>query len=84
VREKHGALVDAGLLAGVYLELIGGRQARLHLAPSDVPQGGVAIARVARPRPAPLADLVSAAEREAHARFVAAELGNDAIWRWAA
>jgi hypothetical protein len=32
----------------------------------------------------PLAERVSAAEREAHARFIAAELGNDAIWRWAA
>jgi len=31
-REKHGALVDARLLAEVYLELTGGRQASLVLA----------------------------------------------------
>jgi DNA polymerase-3 subunit epsilon len=84
VREKHGALIDAGLLAEVYLELIGGRQTRLHLAPSDANRVGVTVVRAARPRPIALPDLVSAAEREAHARFVAAELGNDAIWRWAA
>jgi DNA polymerase-3 subunit epsilon len=83
-RAKHGALIDAGLLAEVYLELIGGRQTRLHLAPTDAVRAGVGVARTARPRPAPLPDLVSAAEREAHARFVAAELGGDAIWRWAA
>lgn len=83
-REKHGALIDAGLLAEVYLELIGGRQTRLHLAPTDGVRIGAVVARTARPRPTPLANLVSAIEREAHARFVAAELGNDAIWRWAA
>jgi DNA polymerase III subunit epsilon len=84
VREKHGALIDAELLAQVYLELIGGRQTRLHLAPGDAARVGVAVVRTARPRPIPLPDLIGAAEREAHARFVAAELGGDAIWRWAA
>src|SRR6185295_18614598 len=67
VREKHGALIDAGLLAQVYLELIGGRQTRLHLAPTDGVRIGAAIVRTARPRPIPLADLVSAVEREVHA-----------------
>jgi DNA polymerase-3 subunit epsilon len=33
-REKHGADVDCGLLAGVYLELLGGRQPALDLAAS--------------------------------------------------
>jgi DNA polymerase-3 subunit epsilon len=32
VRDKHGALVDSQLLAAVYLELLGGRQAALELA----------------------------------------------------
>jgi DNA polymerase-3 subunit epsilon len=32
-RTKHGALLDAELLADVYLELMGGRQAALSLAP---------------------------------------------------
>lgn len=31
IREKHGALLDAKLLAEVYLELTGGRQASLSL-----------------------------------------------------
>jgi DNA polymerase-3 subunit epsilon len=31
-REKHGADIDCGLLAGVYLELLGGRQPALNLA----------------------------------------------------
>ena len=34
-REKHGALIDARLLAEVYLELLGGRQATLTLAPQS-------------------------------------------------
>jgi len=34
-REKHGALLDAQLLAEVYLELTGGRQSRLELSSND-------------------------------------------------
>jgi DNA polymerase-3 subunit epsilon len=84
VRSKHGALIDAQLLAQVYLELIGGRQARLQLAPSDGHLSGLMVVRIARPRPHALPDRLSAEEREMHARFVAGELGGDALWRWAA
>jgi DNA polymerase-3 subunit epsilon len=84
VRSKHGALIDAHLLAQVYLELIGGRQARLQLAPSDGRLSGLAVVRVARPRPHALPDRLTAEERERHARFVAGELNGDVIWRWAA
>ena len=84
-RAKHGALLDAELTAQVYLELVGGRQKKLVLAPVDV---ALAVERVvaapARVRERPLADLVTAAEREAHAAFVARELGSDAIWNWTA
>jgi DNA polymerase-3 subunit epsilon len=83
-RSKHGALIDAQLLAQVYLELIGGRQARLQLAPSDGRMSGLTVVRIARPRPQPLPDRLTAVERERHARFVAGELGGDAVWRWAA
>lgn len=38
MRELHGALLDSELLAGVYLELIGGRQTRLTLAHRQVKQ----------------------------------------------
>ena len=51
-REKHGALLDAELLADVYLELIGGRQAALSLS-SIMVTGRAAIAPsgIVRPRP---------------------------------
>jgi DNA polymerase-3 subunit epsilon len=79
-RTKHGALLDAELLAQVYLELIGGRQKRFVLAPSDASAGPGDETGPARVRPKPLTSPVSAAEREAHAAFVAKELGDAAIW----
>ena len=79
-RTKHGALLDAELLAEVYVELIGARQAQLVLsqtaAPIFVPGATITI----RQRPAPLAPRVSAAEQEAHRQFIAT-LGEAAIWR---
>jgi DNA polymerase-3 subunit epsilon len=81
-RTKHGALIDARLLADVYLELIGGRQPTLLLASGDGPiaaQEEVQIV-VQRPRPAPLAPRVSESELAAHAAFVAAELGPNPLW----
>ena len=79
-RTKHGALLDAELLAEVYVELTGKRQARLGLieAPTNVTVMGAAIL-VVRTRPAPLAPRVTDAEREAHRAFVAT-LGDKAIW----
>jgi DNA polymerase-3 subunit epsilon len=83
-RAKHGARIDAELLAQVYLELIGGRQARLELAPGDAAATGIGFIRIARPRPVSLPERIGAAERESHARFVVAELEGDVIWTWAA
>jgi DNA polymerase III subunit epsilon len=79
-RTKHGALLDAELLAEVYVELIGARQAQLILsqAATLVPAGGAAI--VIRTRPQPLAPRLSDEERAAHRAFVAT-LGEAAIWR---
>src|SRR5436853_4261546 len=70
-RTKHGALLDAELLAEVYIELTGKRQARLSLVeePITVTQAGVIA--VVRMRPAPLLPRISEAEREAHLAFVA-------------
>jgi DNA polymerase-3 subunit epsilon len=78
-RSKHGALIDAELLAKVYLELLGGRQKTFSLAPSDA----VAVANTGavRQRPRPLPPLLTAAECEAHAAFVAKELGESALWK---
>jgi len=80
-RTKHGALLDAEILAEVYLELIGGRQAQLGLAETAAKRVvGVDGIVVRRERPMPLAPRLSAAERAAHRAFVAT-LGADAIWQ---
>ena len=75
-RTKHGALLDAELLAEVYLELLGGRQTRLSLAQSDA---GAAAAAAERPYREPRPHAPTAAEAAAHATFLAAEL-KDPIW----
>lgn len=80
-RLKHGALLDAELLAEVYIELIGGKQADLGLGlggASRFAPGAIVLAPRGRPeRPArpPLSDQ----ELAAHAAFVA-KLGPAAIW----
>lgn len=84
-RDLHGALIDADLLASVYLELIGGRQPDLMAPPAEDgasaagQTGGVRmIDRIERtfrqPRPhAPTAD-----EAAAHAAFL--EKLSDPLW----
>jgi DNA polymerase-3 subunit epsilon len=80
-RTKHGALLDAEILAEVYLELIGGRQAQLILVETGQPSITLRTAAVAaRPRPVSLPPRISAADREAHTSFVAT-LGAEALWR---
>jgi DNA polymerase-3 subunit epsilon len=79
-RTKHGALLDAELLAEVYVELIGARQAQLVLAQSASPERIAGEPIVLRERPAPLAERLSDEARAAHRRFVAS-LGENAIWR---
>ncbi len=77
-RTKHGALLDAELLAEVYAELLGGRQASLSLGSSgrtSLSTSGPLLA--SRPEPLPLR--LSAQELERHRAFVA-ELGLEAIW----
>ncbi len=82
-RSKHGALLDAELLAGVYLELIGGRQASLTLAASEATARlAVHAAGVTRTRPQPLARRLSDEEARAHAVLIAS-LGEAPLWtRW--
>jgi DNA polymerase-3 subunit epsilon len=80
-RTKHGALLDAQLTAEVYLELIGGRQKGLMLAPAEVAASQMGDApRAARQRPEKLAPLITAVEIEIHAAFVARELGDKSLW----
>lgn len=82
-RTLHGALLDSELLAEVYIELIGGRQAALGLdvMVTEETGGETTIVTVAvGARPVPLPSRLSAAELDAHARLVE-KLGEQAIWR---
>ena len=78
-RTKHGALLDAELLAEVYAELVGGRQARLGLdrikSAARLEKSGKT-----RARPTALAPRLSETEASAHAALVE-RLGENAIWQ---
>jgi DNA polymerase-3 subunit epsilon len=80
-RTKHGALLDAEILAEVYVELIGARQAQLILVDTGARASrGDDRTGVIRQRLVPLAPRLTEAERQAHRSFVAT-LGAGAIWR---
>ncbi len=83
-RTKHGALLDSELLAEVYIELIGGKQAALVL---DVQEGGeddrdseIVVVHADYRRTRPLQPRLSESEAEAHAALVS-KLGDKALWR---
>ncbi|HUD50355.1 DNA polymerase III subunit epsilon [Parvibaculum sp.] len=79
-RVKHGALLDAELLAEVYLEMMGGRQPGLVLdATAAAAASTTIVVRERRLRPAPLPSRLSEEERAAHAAFVDT-LGAEALW----
>jgi DNA polymerase III subunit epsilon len=78
-RTLHGALLDAELLAEVYVELIGARQAQLVLSQVAATALATGDAIIVRERSLPLAPPLSVEECEAHRRFVAT-LGQNAIW----
>jgi DNA polymerase-3 subunit epsilon len=81
-REKHGALIDAKLLAAVYLELKGGRERRLELtsAAAAVSMVHAATQNAYGARPRPLAPRSTEAERELHASFVREDLKSEELW----
>jgi len=79
-RTKHGALLDAELLAEVYVELIDARQAQLVLAQAIIPVGAAGQPIIVRERPVPLPPRLTADERAAHRAFIAT-LGEGAVWR---
>lgn len=82
-RTKHGALLDAELLAEVYLELSGGRQRDLGLAPEAT--GVISVAGLIvsnRPVRPPRPHAPTAAELAAHAAFLARL--NEPLWLSAA
>jgi DNA polymerase-3 subunit epsilon len=79
-RTKHGALLDAELLAEVYVELIGARQAQLVLSQAAAPGQMLGEQIIVRERLVPLVPAITAEDRAAHRAFIAT-LGENAIWR---
>lgn len=81
-RTLHGALLDADLLAAVYLELIGGRQPDLALATEAGTDGGAAgnrtVEHTARPYREPRPHAPSAEELAAHRAFL--ESIKEPLW----
>lgn len=82
-RIKHGALMDSLLLAEVYIELLGERQASLGLRADRGgnglnAQGNGSLAPATRP--APLAPRITPDEIAAHRAFVET-LGTNALWK---
>jgi DNA polymerase-3 subunit epsilon len=78
-RTKHGALLDAELLAEVYIDLIGARQSQLILAETPAVRSTTLGDAPRRLRPEPLAPRTTEADRIAHRAFVAT-LGDKPIW----
>src|SRR5205085_8961058 len=74
-RTKHGALLDAEILAEVYAELNGGRQAALILVESGLAAADADGAIIVRTRPEPLPPRLTDAELQAHMAFIET-LGN--------
>lgn len=89
-RVKHGALLDAEILAEVYLELMGGKQQALILSPEDdraAASGSQSVSIEdglgnfnARQRPAALASRLQETEYAAHKAFIEG-MGDSAIWK---
>ena len=80
-RDKHGALIDARLLAEVYLELRGGRERRLDLTIAATSAAATTAVRIEHgPRPRPLAPRSTDAERAAHLAFIRNALSGKALW----
>ena len=83
-RTKHGALLDSELLAEVYIEMIGGRQAALGLGMAESSRRALVEMEddVVLPlgvRPKPLASRLSEEESAAHGTMVQ-KMGDKAIW----
>ena len=84
-RTKHGALLDSELLAEVYIEMSGGRQAGLGLSTVETQAAGsgssitLDLGRLPQ-RPAALPPRLTANEKAAHELLVSG-LGDEAVWK---
>jgi DNA polymerase-3 subunit epsilon len=82
-RTKHGALLDSELLAEVYIELVGGKQAALSLEVVETvveTATELDVAVILSRRPRPLQPRLAEAERAAHAAMIET-MGDGAIWK---
>lgn len=85
-RTKHGAIMDSLLLAQVYVELLGERQASLVLGGTGEGEAGGSTDRMtgrrapAHQRATPLPSRLTSSDLEAHAAFVET-LGAHALWK---
>lgn len=77
-RTKHGALLDAELLAEVYVELIGGRQTSMIL--DSGPASDRELSSTRKPRVAAAIRLLTQDDLAAHASFIAT-MGEKALWK---
>ena len=78
-RTKHGALLDAELLADVYLELVGGRQPGFELAAERKSVAANTIETRNVPAHPPRPHAATESERAAHDEFM--QQITDPIWR---
>ena len=78
-RTKHGALLDAEILAELYLELMGGRQTALSL-PAFKSTPKIAASFRSATRPAALDCLIRSTDLHEHAKLTRA-LGDNALWK---
>ena len=82
-RTLHGALLDARLLAAVYLELKGGRERSFGFLNNNIGRNGrgglIKEFEKRGIRPKPLPSLITPDEAKAHQEFIA-KLGEDSYW----
>ena len=80
-RELHGALIDSELLAGVYLELMGGRQTGMIFEKKQQQDqaGGLSPRQPKKRRLNPLPSRLSQEEKDAHADFLE-KFPRRALW----
>jgi len=83
-RTKHGALLDAEILAEVYIELIGGKQVGFDLTLQPAARSGAGLrtgtAAPQEARPRIMISRLTEAERAAHEAFIQS-LGPNVLWR---
>ncbi|MFY0612363.1 MAG: DNA polymerase III subunit epsilon [Hyphomicrobiaceae bacterium] len=80
IRTKHGAIVDSLLLADVYVELLGERQAKLSLAQKGQASLESRRMEAVAQRPEPLPSRLTADDLARHEAFVET-LGDRPLWK---